>query len=362
MANMAQAIRMALHIGEEHLRVKDIFGQDVGAPLGGVFTATQGLKTTWNAPLDERGIIGCAIGIALAGDVCVAEVQFCDYIFNTIDLLKIAGNTHWVSNGNYNLPMVVMTPTGAGIHGSIYHSHSFDAWATRLTGWKIVMPSTPLDAFGLMLSAIEDPNPVLFLKPKALLRVRGEELLPGEPADERELKAMIDAPIGDRAKWRPRWPKLDESFRVPIGKAKITRAVDLGSDASSKHASATLVSYGRTVHFCNRAADELLAEGFAVEVIDLRSLYPYDWQTVRESVIKTGRVMFVNEDTEVTNFGEHLAYRTANELLYHLLARPRVLAGKNVPGVGLHPNLEEVSVPQQSEIVRELREMLAEVP
>ncbi len=360
MANMAQAIRMALHIGETHLGVKDIFGEDVGAPLGGVFTATQGLKTTWNSPLDERGIIGCAIGIAMTGDRCVAEIQFCDYIFNTIDLLKIAGNTHWVSHGNYNLPMVVMTPSGAGIRGSIYHSHSFDAWASRLTGWKIVMPSTPIDAFGLMLAAIEDPNPVLFLKPKALLRVKGDELLPGEPADERELKAMIDAPIGDRSKWKPRWPKLDENFRVPIGKAKITRSLNQASGGAK--VMATLVSYGRTVLLCNRAADELRGEGVDVEVIDLRSIYPYDWQAVRESVMKTGRVMFVNEDTEVTNFGEHLAYRATNELFYHLVARPRVLAGQNVPGIGLHPNYEDNSVPQLSDIVRELREMLAEVP
>lgn len=125
MANMAQAIRMALHVGEKSLGVKDIFGQDVGAPLGGVFTATQGLKTTWNAPLDERGIIGCAMGLALAGDRAVAEIQFCDYIFNTIDLLKMAGNIQWVSAGNYNMPMVVMTPVGAGIRGSIYHSLQF---------------------------------------------------------------------------------------------------------------------------------------------------------------------------------------------------------------------------------------------
>src|SRR3989338_1673310 len=153
MANMAQAIRMALHYGEEHLGVTEIFGEDVGAPLGGVLTATQGLKTAWNSPLDERGIIGTAIGLALAGQRPVAEIQFCDYIFNTIDLLKIAGNTNWVSNGNYTLPMVVMTPVGAGIRGSVYHSHSFDAWATSLPGWKVVMPSNALDAYGLMLSA-----------------------------------------------------------------------------------------------------------------------------------------------------------------------------------------------------------------
>lgn len=351
MADMKQAIRMALHVGESKLGVTDIFGQDVGAPLGGVFTVTQGLKTTWNTPLDERGIIGAAMGIALAGDRCVAEIQFCDYIFNTIDLLKIAGNTHWVSNGQYPMPLVVMTPVGAGIRGSIYHSHSFDAWATRLPGWKVVCPSTPLDAYGLMISAIKDPNPVLFLKPKALLRVRGEELIPGEPNDEKQLKAMIDAPIGDRSRWEPKWPNLDE-FEIPIGKGKITR--------EGEHA--TLVSYGRTLPLCNRVADALRGEGFNIEVIDLRSLYPYDWQLVRESIRKTGRVLFVNEDTEVTNFAEHLVYRTTQELFYELMARPRVVAGKNVPGVGLHPNLEDATVPQFERIFQEARELLAELP
>lgn len=351
MANMAQAIRMALHYGETHLGVKDVFGQDVGAPLGGVFTATQGLKTSWNAPLDERGIIGMAMGIAMTGERAVAEIQFVDYIFNTIDLLKIAGNTNWVSNGNYSMPMVVMSPVGAGIRGSIYHSHSFDAWASRLVGWKVVMPSTPLDAYGLLLSAIEDPNPVLFLKPKALMRVRGEELIPGEPADEKELKAMIDAPIGDRSKWKPRWPKL-EGYQVPIGQAKVTRTGE----------QVTVVSYGRHLLLCNQVADDLKAQGISVEVIDLRTIYPYDWQAIKSSVEKTGRVLFVNEDTEVTNFGEHLVYRCVQELFYSLLARPRVLAGKNVPGIGLHPNLEDASVPQKAEIEHEIRQLIEEVP
>src|SRR6476661_6207787 len=114
MANMAQSIRMALHYAEQNLELKDVFGQDVGMPLGGVFTATQGLQTAWNTPLDERGIISMATGIAMTGERCVAEIQFCDYIFNTIDLLKIAGNTHWVTNGQVEMPMVVMTPVGAG--------------------------------------------------------------------------------------------------------------------------------------------------------------------------------------------------------------------------------------------------------
>lgn len=350
MANMAQAIRMALHHGEKNLGVTDIFGEDVGAPLGGAFTATQGLETAWNSPLDERGIIAAAIGLGLAGDRCVAEIQFCDYIFNTIDLLKIAGNTLWCSNGQYNMPIVVMTPVGAGIRGSIYHSHSFDSWATRLPGWKVVMPSTPLDAYGLLVSAIKDPNPVLFLKPKALLRVRGEELIPGEPG-EKELKAMIDAPIGDRSKWKARWPELGD-FEIPIGKGKIVRE---GRDI-------TVVSYGRTLPLCVKAAQHLEEKGHSAEVIDLRSLYPYDWQMIRESVSKTGRVLFVNEDTEVTNFGEHLSYRVTQELFYELMARPRVLAGKNLPGIGLHPNLEEASVPHFEDIVQELEEVLSEVP
>jgi 2-oxoisovalerate dehydrogenase E1 component beta subunit len=351
MANMAQAVRMALHVGEEKLDLKDIFGQDVGPPLGGAFTVTQGLKTAWNSPLDERGIIGMAMGIGLAGQRCVAEIQFCDYIFNTIDLLKMAGNMLWVSNGKYALPIVVMTPVGAGIHGSVYHSHSFDAWATRLPGWKVVMPSTPLDAFGLMLSAIEDPNPVLYLIPKALMRVRGEQLIPGEPSDEKKLRSMIDAPIGDRSRWKPQWPEL-EDFRVPIGEAKIVR--------EGTHA--TVVTYGRHVSLAAKVAHELSAEGHSVEVIDLRSLYPYDWQRVRESIAKTGRVLFLNEDTEVTNFGEHLAHRTVTELFYELQARPRVLAGKNLPGIGLNPVLEDASVPGLAEIRAELSELLAETP
>ena len=183
MSNMVQAIRMALHVAEERHGVTDIFGEDVGPPLGGAFTATQGLKTAWNSPLDERGIIGTAIGLALAGQSPVAEIQFCDYAFNTIDLMKLAGGMLWSSNGGWNCPMVVMTPVGSGIHGSIYHSHSFDSTATHIPGWKIVMPSTPRDAYGLLLSAIKDPNPVLFMAPKALMRAKsapGEEV-PGEP-------------------------------------------------------------------------------------------------------------------------------------------------------------------------------------
>src|SRR3954447_16015528 len=189
MATLVQAVRLALHYGEENLGVTDVFGEDVGPPLGGVFTATQGLKTAWNSPLDERGIIGTAMGIAYAGGRPVAEIQFCDYGFNVIDLLKAAANQRGAGAGHYEMPIVVMTPSGSGIRGSLYHSHSFESWASRLAGWKIAMPSNALDAYGLMLSAIVDPNPVLMLLPKALLRVRGDKLLPGEPTDPEKLKA-----------------------------------------------------------------------------------------------------------------------------------------------------------------------------
>lgn len=351
MANMAQAIRMALHYGETHLGVRHIFGEDVGPPLGGVMTKTQGLKTAWNSPLDERGIIGMAMGLALAGHKPVAEIQFADYIFNTIDLLKLAGNTCWSSNGQFSMPMVVVSIAGAGIHGSIYHSHSFDAWGSRLSGWKIVMPSNPYDAYGLMLAAIEDPNPVLYLPPKALLRMKGDQKIPGEPDDERVLRQMIDAPIGDRSEWRPRWPEL-EFIPVPIGKGKVVRE---GKDA-------VIVTYGRHVHLAVTAAEQLESKSMgSAAVIDLRSIYPYDWELIRHWVERTGRVLFLNEDTELTNFGEHLLRRSVDELFYQFKARPRLLAGKHVPGVGLADELDEASVPQVSDIERVLSEMLTEL-
>jgi 2-oxoisovalerate dehydrogenase E1 component beta subunit len=350
MATIVQAVRLALHYGEEYLGVTDIFGEDVGPPLGGVFTATQGLKTAWNSPLDERGIIGVAMGIAYAGGRPVAEIQFCDYGFNTIDLLKVAGNQRWAGAGNNAMPQVVMMPSGSGIRGSLYHSHSFESWASRLAGWKVVMPSNALDAYGLMLSAIVDPNPVMVLLPKALLRVRGEHKIPGEPEDDEELKTRIDAPVGDRTSWQPRWPPVQEYF-VRIGEAALVRE---GEDA-------TVISYGRTLPLCIQAADELSREtGKGFDVIDLRSIFPYDWKAISGSVGKTGRVLLVNEDTEVTNFGEHLLRRIIDEHFYDLLVKPRLLAGKHVPGIGLNQVYEQNTVPQFKQVKEALDELAAE--
>jgi 2-oxoisovalerate dehydrogenase E1 component beta subunit len=202
-----------------------------------------------------------------------------------------------------------------------------------------------------MLSAIADPNPVMVLLPKALLRVRGEQLIPGEPADPEQLKEMIDAPVGDRSKWQPRWPDVQEYF-VPLGVAALRRE---GSDA-------TVVSYGRTLPLCVQAADQLQSEqGLSFDVIDLRSIFPYDWKAISASVRKTGRVLIVNEDTEVTNFGEHLLRRVIDEHFYDLLVRPRVLLGKHVPGIGLNQVYEQNTVPQLPQIKAALLALATEL-
>ena len=201
-----------------------------------------------------------------------------------------------------------------------------------------------------MLSAIADPNPVLVLLPKALLRVRGEQRIPGEPEDEEELKQPIDAPVGDRTNWKPEWPEVGPYF-VKIGESSLVREGD----------AATVVSYGRTLPLCIQAADQLRSEfGAACDVIDLRSIFPYDWKAISKSVAKTGRLLIVNEDTEVTNFGEHLLRRVIDEHFYDLLVRPRLLAGKHLPGIGLNQVYEQNTVPQLPSILDAVRGIVSE--
>ena len=260
MATIAQALRMALHVGETRLGVTDIFGE-TSVRRSAASSPAQGLEKAWGCR--STGGIVVAFGLALAGQRPVAEIQFCDYIFNTIDLLKLVGNCSWVSNGQFPVPLVMMTPVGSGIHGSLYHSHSFDAMATHIQGWKIVLPSTPIDVYGLMIAAIKDPNPVMFLYPKALIRVPGVERIPGEPTDPRALSRMIDAPLGkDREHWSPQWPELPDSD--PIGRQFLSRGEHI-----------TVVTYGRTLRSL-RAAGSSRGGDIRAEVIDLRTLFPYD--------------------------------------------------------------------------------------
>ncbi len=219
-----------------------------------------------------------------------------------------------------------------------------------MPGWKIVMPSNALDAYGLMLSAIVDPNPVLVLLPKSLLRVRSKLLIPGEPEDPERLKSMIDAPVGDRTNWQPQWPDTEQYF-VPLGQAsRVRKGVD-----------ATVVSYGRTLPLCAEAADRLTqSRGLSLDVIDLRSIFPYDWKMVSQSILRTGRVLIVNEDTEVTNFAEHLLRRVIDAHFYDLLVRPRVLMGRHVPGIGLNQVYECNSVPQLTHIEQAMQALITE--
>jgi 2-oxoisovalerate dehydrogenase E1 component beta subunit len=162
---------------------------------------------------------------------------------------------------------------------------------------------------------------------------------------------MIDAPLGDRSGWKPRWPDLEELY-IPIGEARIVRP---GTRVS-------VLTYGRNVPMTVAAANELAAEGIEAEVVDLRSLHPYDWAAITASVRKTHRVLCVNEDTEITNFGEHLIRRITEELFYELYAPPKLLAGGHLPGIGLADNLEMASVPQRDGIKAAIAELARHEP
>ena len=342
MATIAQAVRLALRYAETELGVRNIFGQDVGPPLGGAFTVTQGLESAWNTPLDERGIVGTAAGLAMMGETCVCEIQFGDYIFNTIDLLRLTGNTCWATRGQFPMPMVLMTPVGAGPHGGIYHSHSIESILSHLPGWKIVMPSTSRDAYGLMVSAVLDGNPVAYLLPKAMTYLPGE-CLDGEPPD---LKQRINAPPRERQNWKPDWPEIPP-FAVPIG--KLARRME--GDRL------TVVSYGRMIRVVQEALEGLPSSRVAgsVDLLDLRTLVPYDLEELTASVRKTGSLLVVNEDSEQTNFGEHLV-RVLRET-----ASPRTaafLGARHLPGVGLSQPLEDYTLPTTGRVREILDEML----
>jgi 2-oxoisovalerate dehydrogenase E1 component beta subunit len=177
------------------------------------------------------------------------------------------------------------------------------------------------------------------------------EGVPGAPDDDRLLSSMIDAPLGDRSAWRPTWPELEELY-IPIGQARVARP---GTRV-------TVLTYGRNVQMSLAAAAELAADGIDAEIVDLRSLHPYDWDAITASVRKTNRVLCVNEDTEITNFGEHLIRRITEELFYELHAPPKLVAGRHLPGIGLADSLETASVPQKDGIKAAIAELAQHEP
>jgi len=295
---LIQALRQAM---DEELAHDDrvfIVGEDVG-PRGGVFRATQGLFEKYgpgriiDSPLAELSIIGVGIGAALYGMRPICEIQFADFIhpaFNQI--VNEAAKMCYRSNGEWTVPLVIRAPYGGGIGGGLYHSQSLEAFFAHVPGLKVVIPSNPHDAKGLLKAAVRDPNPVLFFEPK-----KGYRLIKGE------------IPEGDLVE--------------PLGAAKVSRA---GSDL-------TAIAYGMMHHYTLQAAEAVAAEGISVEVVDLRTLLPLDKRTVLASVRKTGKALIIYEDNLTGGYGAEVAAILAEEAFSDLDAPVRRLGGPDVPAM-----------------------------
>ncbi len=294
---IVEAVRMAL---DEEMERNDrviILGEDVGKD-GGVFRATLGLidkygpERVLDTPLNESGIIGFAIGLALYGLRPVAEIQFADFIWPAMDqIVSELAKYRYRSGGQFKAPVVVRAPYGGGVRGAHYHSQSPEAYFAHTPGLKIVIPSNPYDTKGLLTAAMRHPDPVLFFEPKRIYRAFREEV-----------------PTGD--------------YTVPIGKAAISRN---GNDV-------TLISYGAMLHIALAAAE--LAEekhNISCEVIDLRTIYPYDLETIEKSVKKTGRVISVTEAPKTVGFGAELSALAAERWIEYMEGPIIRVAGYDVP-------------------------------
>jgi 2-oxoisovalerate dehydrogenase E1 component len=323
--NLITAINRTLHyaMGREPNSV--IFGEDVADPKGGVFKATAGLTDAYgagrsfNAPLAESVIIGLGVGIAATGTKTIAEIQFADFIHPAFDqIVSEVARIRYRTNGRWACPMVIRTPYGGGIHGALYHSQSIEAFYAHVPGLKIVTPSTPADAKGLLLSAIDDPDPVMFLEPKKLYRL-----------------AVGPMPEGDH--------------RVPIGKAALRRT---GGDL-------TIISYGSMAHFSVEAADLLRAEGIDATVVDLRSLRPLDWPTIEAAVKRTSKVLIVYEDNEFLGYGAEVSAQISEKAFDWLDAPVRRYASPDVPAFPYAASLEDQIIPNVDGIVERARVLAA---
>jgi len=307
--NMIQAIRDAHEVamaGDERVVV---FGQDVGH-FGGVFRCTQGLQERFGAhrcfdtPINEDGIVGIAIGMAAAGLRPCVEIQFADYMYPAYDqIVSEAARLRYRSAGDFTAPMVVRMPTGGGIFGGQTHSQSPEALFTHVCGIKTVIPSNPIDAKGLLLAAIEDPDPVVFLEPKRCYNG------PFDGHHDRPLTPWSRHPLSDVP---------DGDYRIELGQARIARPGD----------ALTVVTYGTLVHVAVAAAEEA---GIDAEVIDLRSLVPLDLDTVTASVARTGRCVVAHEATLTSGFGAELCALLQEHVFYRLEAPIERVTGWDTP-------------------------------
>lgn len=321
--NLLEAVRQ----GIDEMMAQDervfVFGEDVGR-RGGVFRVTEGLIDKYpdriiDSPLAESVIVGACIGAAMNDTLPIAEIQFADFIapaFNQI--VQEAARIHYRSNGDWSVPLVIRTPYGGGIHGALYHSQSIEAFFAHVPGLKVLAPSTPYDAKGMIKSAIEDPNPVLFLEHKKTYRL---------------IKGAVP----------------DHDYRVPIGQAEIKRP---GSDLSA-------FAYGLMLHYCLEAAQELAAENISVEVVDLRSLRPLDSETILDSVRRTSKALIVHEDNLTGGFGGEVAALIAEHAFEHLDGPITRLGGPDVPAMPFAKPLEDAFMPTPGKIAAVMRKLAA---
>jgi 2-oxoisovalerate dehydrogenase E1 component beta subunit len=321
--NVVTAIHDALHdemAGDERLVV---LGEDIAA-RGGVFRITQGFldefgeRRVIDTPLAESMIVGLAIGMSLHGLLPIAEIEFADFIHPAFDqLLSEASRMRYRTNGDFGLPMVVRVPWGGGIHGALYHSQSIEAFYGHIPGLKVVVPSTPYDAAGMLRSAIRDPDPVMFLEHKKTYRlVKG------------------DVP--------------DEPYTVPIGPADVKRE---GEDL-------TVVAYGLMLHQCLEAAARLEQEtGTRAEVVDVRTIAPLDTDTILASVRKTGKAMVVYEDNRTYGAGAEIAATIAEEAMFDLDGPIVRLGGPDVPAMGFAASLEHAFMPDTDRVYERMLEL-----
>ena len=301
-----------------------VLGEDVGKK-GGVFLATEGLYSRFgetrvlDTPLAESCIVGVAIGAALNGLIPVAEIQFADFIHPAFDqIVSEAARIRYRSNGHFSCPIVVRAPFGGGVHGGLYHSQSVEAFYAHVPGLKVVIPSTPEDAKGMLKAAIRDPDPVMFFEHKKAYR-----LIKGEV------------------------PNTD--FITPIGPAAVRR----------EGTNLTCVAWGLMVHQCLAAAEAVAAEGISAEVIDLRTLRPLDRETILSSVEKTARAMVVHEDNLTGGFGGEVAAIVAEHGFEHLDAPVMRVAGPDVPAMPFNHPQEEAFLPNPEKIADAMRKLAA---
>jgi len=307
--NMIEAIRSGLDV----VMAKDpnivVLGEDVGY-FGGVFRCTDGLQRKYgehrviDAPIAEGGIIGTAIGMGVNGLRPVAEIQFADYIYPGFDqVVSELGRLRYRSGGDFFSPVTIRTPCGGGIHGGQTHSQSPEAIFTHISGIKSVIPSNPYDAKGLLISAIESDDPVIFFEPKRIYNGPFD----GDP----------DKPA---VPWtsHPKGEVPESYYTVPLGAAEI---VEEGSEL-------TIITYGTLVHIAQAAAKLV---GVDAEVVDVRTLSPLDTETLTNSVKKTGRCLVAHEATRFSGFGAELTATVQEECFYHLEAPIERVAGWDTP-------------------------------